>query len=72
MGEQHVQEDLGRIPSFAEWALAIQPQRWMGQALKLSKALEAEGSATGEQATKKAGTGSAIVASKDLDLGGPF
>lgn len=42
VGEQHVQEDLGRIPSFAEWALAIRPERWMGQALKLSKILEAE------------------------------
>ena len=42
VGEQHVQEDLGRIPSFAEWALAIRPERWMAKALKLSKILEAE------------------------------
>lgn len=29
IGEQHVQEDLGFIPSFADWARAIQPQSWM-------------------------------------------
>ena len=29
IGEQHVLEDLGRIPSFADWALRIQPERWM-------------------------------------------
>ena len=32
IGEQHVKEDLGRIPSFAEWALAIRPEAWMGRA----------------------------------------
>jgi hypothetical protein len=29
VGEQHVKEDLGRIPSFADWARAIHPERWM-------------------------------------------
>jgi hypothetical protein len=29
IGEQHVLEDLGRIPSFADWALRIQPEPWM-------------------------------------------
>lgn len=29
IGEQHVREDLGRIPSFADWARAIQPAPWM-------------------------------------------
>ena len=29
VGEQHVLEDLGRIPSFADWASAIQPGAWM-------------------------------------------
>lgn len=29
IGEQHVREDLGRIPSFGDWALRIQPERWM-------------------------------------------
>lgn len=31
IGEQHVQEDLGRIPSFADWARAIRPEPWMGR-----------------------------------------
>lgn len=29
IGEQHVMEDLGHIPSFADWARAIAPARWM-------------------------------------------
>jgi hypothetical protein len=34
LGEQHVKEDLGRIPTAADWLSQIQPQRWMyGQRL---------------------------------------
>ena len=29
IGEQHVREDLGSIPSFADWARLIAPQAWM-------------------------------------------
>ncbi|HMT45212.1 MAG TPA: hypothetical protein PKA59_11695 [Chakrabartia sp.] len=29
IGEQHVQEDLGHIPSFADWARLIEPRHWM-------------------------------------------
>lgn len=29
VGEQHVREDLGSIPSFADWARLITPQAWM-------------------------------------------
>ena len=29
IGEQHVREDLGRIPSFQDWAMAIRMQPWM-------------------------------------------
>jgi hypothetical protein len=35
IGEQHVAEDLGRIPSFADWAKSIRPEPWMGRAHKL-------------------------------------
>jgi hypothetical protein len=35
IGEQHVREDLGFIPSFAEWVKAIRPEAWMGRAQKL-------------------------------------
>ena len=31
-GEQHVREDLGFIPSFADWARRICPEPWMGRA----------------------------------------
>ena len=34
MGEQHVREDLGRIPTAQDWLLQITPQCWMyGQRL---------------------------------------
>lgn len=29
VGEQHVTEDLGRIPTAQDWLLQITPQRWM-------------------------------------------
>ena len=31
VGEQHVKEDLGFIPSFADWVKAIHPEPWMGR-----------------------------------------
>jgi hypothetical protein len=35
VGEQHVREDLGRIPTAQHWFLQIKPQRWMyGQRLE--------------------------------------
>lgn len=35
IGEQHVKEDLGCIPTAADWLRCIQPEAWMGRALKL-------------------------------------
>lgn len=29
VGEQHVREDLGRIPTAQDWLSEIKPQRWM-------------------------------------------
>lgn len=40
IGEQHVREDLERIPSFADWARAIRPEPWMGRATRLEDRLE--------------------------------
>ena len=40
VGEQHVTEDLGRIPSFADWARAIRPESWMGRPQRLEATLE--------------------------------
>ena len=31
IGEQHVIEDLGRIPTAADWLRMIKPERWMGR-----------------------------------------
>lgn len=35
IGERHVREDLGFIPSFADWVKAIRAEPWMGRATKL-------------------------------------
>ena len=38
IGEQHVKEDLGRIPTAQDWLSEIRPQRWMyGQRLAPGK-----------------------------------
>ena len=40
VGEQHVREDLGHIPSFADWARAIRPEPWMGRTQKIETEVE--------------------------------
>ncbi|GEM_PF-4548160 len=40
VGEQHVREDLGHIPSFADWARAIRPEPWMGRTPKIEAEVE--------------------------------
>jgi len=35
VGEQHVTEDLGFIPSFADWVRSIRPELWMGRTRKI-------------------------------------
>ena len=41
VGEQHVKEDLGRIPNIADWYCNIKWQRWMGEPpVNLEKELE--------------------------------
>jgi hypothetical protein len=43
LGEQHVREDLGRIPSVQDWLLQIKPQRWMyGQSLEQEESTKKE------------------------------
>lgn len=42
IGEQHVSEDLGRIPPATEWLSAIDPQPWMNRSRQLSRELEEE------------------------------
>ena len=43
IGEQHVQEDLGWIPSAADWLKEIKPQSWMGPRSKLQAPADHEG-----------------------------
>lgn len=40
IGEQHVKEDLGFIPSFADWVSCIRPEPWMGRATPLHEAFD--------------------------------
>jgi hypothetical protein len=36
IGEQHIKEDLGRIPTAQDWLTQIKPERWMyGQRLQV-------------------------------------
>lgn len=42
IGEQHVTEDMGFIPTLSDWFIHIQPQEWMNKPQKLSKQLEKE------------------------------
>lgn len=37
VGEQHVKEDLGRIPTIQDWFTNITPQSWMGKTAKLEQ-----------------------------------
>ena len=39
IGEQHVQEDLGFIPTLADWLKCIQPEEWMAKVAMRSKEL---------------------------------
>ena len=40
IGEQHVIEDLGFIPSFADWVRCIRPEPWMGRAQPIHKLVD--------------------------------
>jgi len=40
VGEQHVIEDMGFLPTFGDWAKSIQPNPWMNKPAKLSKIQE--------------------------------
>lgn len=37
VGEQHVTEDMGFIPSIQDWFIHIEPQPWMNKPIKVSK-----------------------------------
>jgi hypothetical protein len=40
IGEQHVREDLGFIPGFADWIKTIRPEPWMGRTNALHNTLD--------------------------------
>jgi hypothetical protein len=40
IGEQHVIEDLGFIPSFADWVRCIRPEPWMGRAQPIHRIVD--------------------------------
>ncbi len=60
VGEQHVREDLGSIPSFADWARLITPQVWMLRGHRLDQPVELPGDrAAGGDAVPSSGSFSA-------------
>jgi hypothetical protein len=42
IAEQHVVEDLGRIPSLSEWLSCIRPEPWMNRPRRLASELQDE------------------------------
>ena len=42
IGEQHMREDFGFIPSFVDWLKEIRPQPWMGRAKSLHQVPETD------------------------------
>jgi len=43
LGEQHVREDLGRIPTAQDWLAQLRPQRWMyGHSLQKDESTKKE------------------------------
>lgn len=67
VGEQHVREDLGSIPSFADWARLIAPQAWMLRGHRLDEPVDvpgdgaADGGAVPSVAPSSAGIGTRIA-----------
>ena len=47
IGEQHVAEDLGFIPSFVDWVRCIRPEPWMGRAAPIAQELDPHTRMTG-------------------------
>jgi hypothetical protein len=40
VGEQHVIEDFGFIPSFADWVKCIRPEPWMGRTRRIENEVD--------------------------------
>ena len=40
IGEQHVLEDLGFIPSFADWVRCIRPEPWMSRTRRIENEVD--------------------------------
>jgi hypothetical protein len=46
IGEQHVKEDLGFIPSFANWVKCIRPEPWMGHTAPVEQQIDPQARGT--------------------------
>ena len=53
IGEQHVVEDLGFIPSFADWVRCIRPEPWMGRAQPIHKQVDPFAAASAGASTRR-------------------
>jgi hypothetical protein len=61
IGEQHVREDLGFIPSFADWVRCIRPEPWMGRAQPIHRDVDPFSPARGGACALDRGTGETIA-----------
>ena len=63
IGEQHVIEDLGFIPSFTDWVRCIRPEPWMGRAQPIHRLVDpfaaTDGQGTEPTGVRKQATGGA-------------
>jgi hypothetical protein len=61
IGEQHVREDLGFIPSFADWVRCIRPEPWMGRAQPIHRDVDPFSPTRGGAYALDRGTGETIT-----------
>jgi hypothetical protein len=61
IGEQHVKEDLGFIPSFVDWLRCIRPEPWMGRAAPIEQDVDAHAARIGSTKPPHDAADAAIV-----------
>lgn len=69
IGEQHVLEDLGFIPSFADWVRSIRPEPWMGRAQPIHRLVDPFAIPLVERTTANGGTCAVVARLPSRDNG---
>ncbi|WP_235971579.1 DUF6915 family protein [Palleronia pontilimi] len=66
IGEQHVIEDLGFIPSFADWVRCIRPEPWMGRAQPIHRIVDPFAASDGRSTEPKVAQRQAIGGARSM------